>query len=354
MITPTAYQVCSPRLEHRNRPRWLTHRRDGVGGSDAAPVVLGQAGRYTRWQVWHDKTLAPPPAAEEEQPEWIEFGHVMEPVMARLWARRVKIPGRMHKPGMLAHLDRPWLRVNLDRIVDDCGLGRGPCIVECKNRSAYQSKEWGEDADSVPDAPALQVHHGLMVTGFDHGHLLATIGGNQLRPYLIEADPELHKMMLDAESAFWFENCIAGEPPAIDGTERTGEILARLWQVDPGKVAVASPEASESLAVIRALKAEIAALEEEKDRRAHEIQQAMGDAEVLTDAAGRELATWKQNSTFRANDFAAAVPVLAAGYELPAVRYDTKLLGVEHPDLYRQYRARAFKVKTPREERADG
>lgn len=351
LLTPAAYQVCGPRLERTNKPRWLALRREGLGGSDSA-AALGRDQRTTPWQLWHSKVHGEPPGElGDEQAEWIEFGHIMEPVMRRLWRRRYDVPGRVAKPGMLASRERPWLRVNLDGLVDDCGAGDGPCLVECKNRSAYQAREWGDDADSVPDAPALQVHHGLIVTGLGHGHLLAAFG-NRMLHYRIDADDVLHKHMVDAYETFWHGHVLTGVPPELDGTERTGKLLARLWQVDAARIAVATPAQSAALAAIRAEAAVIKERGEGLAREVHEIQQAMGDAEVLLDAEGRELATWKQNSTFRAKEFADEQPAAAAKYALPATRYDTRQLAKDDEALYTRYRARSFKIKKPREERS--
>lgn len=349
LVTPTAYRVAPAGLDTRNRGRWLRLRREGIGGSDAA-AILGLDPRHTAWQLWLDKTWQlPDEELSAEQAEWIEFGHAMEGVIARIWSRRQQIPGRVVKAGMLAHTDRPWQIVNLDRLVTDCGAGEGPCVFEAKNRSAWVAKDWGPiGSDQVPDAAAIQVQHALMVTGLGHGHLVAAIGGNHLRWYRIDADPVLHKTLLDEESWFWHDHVLAGIQPPIDATERTGKILARLWDADPDKVITADRALVLGTVALREAKAKAQQEAEEIARLEHELQQIMGEAEVLLDPdTGQPVATWKQNGTFRGKAFGAEHPELADHYAVPATKYDLAALAQEQPEVYRQYRARTFRLSAP-------
>jgi putative phage-type endonuclease len=345
----TAVRLAPAALEHTDRDAWLELRRGGLGGSDA-PCVMGMDGYRSAWQVWTDKVMGPRDDFTEDQIEAMEFGHEMEALIARRWARRHAIPGRMARCGMLAHPVHRWMRVNLDRRISNCGLGKGPCILECKNRSAFQGKHWSRtgDPEEIPDGPAIQVQHALMVTGYSHGHLAAEIG-HQLRPYVIEADPRLQKTLLEEESWFWHDHVLKQVPPPVDASERTGRILARLWDADEGKILVAGAELTEMHAALVAAQADADAAKEAARQAANEIRQAMGENEVLLDAAGRPLVTWKQNGTFRAKDFARDWPTTAAVYQRPATAIDTDALAAADPDLYRTYRSRVLRV-TPRTE----
>jgi putative phage-type endonuclease len=351
-MTPTAVQICGPRIERHNRPRWLELRRQGIGGSDAA-AIMGMDSYHTRWQLWLDKTgTLPDEELTEEQAEAIEWGHAMEPVIAKMWARRAKVPGRLIRPGMLAHRDRLWQRVNLDRLVTDCGLGRGPCLLECKNRNAYQVAQWGPmDTDQVPDGPAIQTQHALMVTGFTHAHLAAAIGGNHLRHYVIDADPALHELLLAEEEWFWRVCVLGGQAPPIDATERTGRVLARLWQAEPDKVVMADWRTTQMVESLRRVKADAADYATEVRRRIHELQEIMGDAEVLRDPeTGRALVTWIPNGTFRAGDYLTDQPPGFTRYLRYQPGLDTRQMAAAEPETYRRYRARKFIIKAQPEE----
>jgi putative phage-type endonuclease len=347
MVSPTARQLAPAHLEWTNHAEWERLRREGIGGSDI-PVVMGaEAFGRTRWQLWLDKTGAlPAEETTERAAESMRFGHRMEAVAAAEWADR--FPGtRFRRVGMLARADAPWMRVNVDRIMYGCPYG-SPCSWECKNRNAFSSADWDRtgDADNIPDAPVLQVQWANLILGYGHGHIAAVIGGNELRPYLVESDPVLHKLMEQEAGWFWHDCVQAGQPPPVDAAERTGKILARLWDADPDKILTASPDIAALHAALHDAADAARTRAEDADRIKHEIQAWMGDAEILLDPeTGRPLATWKQNGTFREGDFRAAEPDLWAKYSRQVTVTDTARLAEAEPATWRQWRSRSFLLK---------
>lgn len=349
LITPAAYRVAPSSLERTDRDAWLGLRRAGVGGSDIAPVMgLAEFGR-TAWQVYLDKAGALPlddgADANGRAAEMMWFGHEMEAVAAKRF--RILNPGtKMARAGMLARADAPWMRVNLDRIVYGCPLG-SPCLWECKNRNAYASAQWDRDGDTedIPDAPALQTHWGLIVTGYAHGHLSVVIGGNELRNYVIEASPKLHETMTGEARWFW-EDCVqAGVAPPVDATERTGKLLARLWETDPDAVKVATPDIEAKWAELTAAQADVAAAVEAAELLKHELQVWLGPAEYAMNAAGNKLFTWKQNGPFREADFRESADAdTLADYTRMRPGVDTHALEAADPKLYREWRSRTFRM----------
>ena len=348
LITPAAYRVAPSSLERHDREAWLELRRAGVGGSDIAPVMgLAEFGR-TAWQVYLDKAGAiplddGPPDGRAAEMMW--FGHEMEAVAAKRF--RMLNPGtKMARAGMLARADAPWMRVNLDRIVFGCPLG-SPCTWECKNRNAYASGQWDRDGDieDIPDAPALQTHWGLIVTGYGHGHLSVVIGGNELRSYVIEASPKLHQTMTGEARWFW-EDCVqAGVAPPVDATERTGKLLARLWETDPQSVKLATPDIEAKWAELTAAQADVAAAVQAADLLKHELQTWLGPAEYALNAAGNKLFTWKQNGPFREADFRGETDAETwAKYARQVQAVDTHALAKADPKLYREWRSRTFRI----------
>lgn len=352
LVTPWAYRVCPAGLETADRPAWLALRREGLGGSDIA-AVLGldvdpKTGRprRTAWQVYLDKTgaLGDDDELTERQEELIWFGHAMEPVAARRF--RMLNPGvRLARMGMLARADAPWMRVNVDRRVYGCP--DGPCGWEGKNRNAYTARDWdaGGDPDKVPDAPAAQCHWAMIVTGWTHWHLTAVIGGNELRTYRIDANPALHRTMVAEASWFWHDCVLAGVAPPVDASERTGRILARLWDVAEGAVKDAGPDQLAAVARLRAAAAQENRYAQEADALRHELQAWLGEAEIALDpATGKPAFTWKQNSSFRESAFRDEQPDAWATYARTVRVTDTALLNDKDPDLFRAYRARQFRL----------
>ena len=137
-------------------------------------------------------------------------------------------------------------------------------------------------------------------------------------------------------------------PPPVDAAERTGKILARLWDVDEDSIIIADPGAELLVEELRAAEANAAAAAEPAARLKHELMAFMGESEVLLDMRGNKLATWKQNSTFRDGEFQAEQPETARLYvKDPKPVTDTKRLAEDKPDLYRQYRSRQFRLGKP-------
>jgi hypothetical protein len=135
----------------------------------------------------------------------------------------------------------------------------------------------------------------------------------------------------------------------VDASERTGRILARMWEVDPGKVMTATAYQAQMVKSLRKVRGDLAEYAEDVKRREHELQELMGDAEVLADPeTGRPLATWKANGTFRESDFRASRSRVPARWQKTVRRIDTKAMAADDPVEYAKWRARVFRLAKPR------
>ena len=173
-----------------------------------------------------------------------------------------------------------------------------------------------------------------------------------MREYVIRADPVLQAMLLEECRWFWEQHVLAGVAPPVDGTERTGRILAQLWDTDPGKVIPATPEMILDSKALRVAKEAASDAKTEVARIEHALQARLGDAEVATDpVTGKPVVTWKQNGTFRDTEFRETEsPGLVASCSLLTTRTDTKLLAELDPDIYRKHRARVLRLPaTPKD-----
>ena len=360
-VTAYAQQLAPWTLERDDRPRWVQLRRQGLGGSDM-PGVTGMSERKSRWAIWVDKIAGDDEpdtgdAAEGSRlAEMFWFGHQMEAVAARRF--RLLNPGAVTtRCGMIARIGEPWMRVNLDYLVRGCPAG-GRCILEIKNRSAWVASQWDPhgDAEQVPDDAVVQTMWGLIVlgrpaAGYTHGHLLAVIGGNELRPYRIDYDPELAHTLVSEGRWFWRDHVLPAVPPPVDASEHTGRVMARLWDVEPDKIKVADPAIVKLDGELRDAEAEQDAASDRVRLLRHELQAWLGDAEVALHPEGYKLFTWRQNSTFRDGDFRAEQPELAAEYTRTAEVTDIARLKEHAPDVYRAYRARQFRPSAPPRDR---
>lgn len=341
LVTPTGRLIAPP---GQTRAEFLAGRVAGIGGSDIA-AVLGLDRHMSPIKLYLDKRGELP---DLPRPAWLEeyadIGSDLEEFIAQRFAR---MTGTWVEPiGTLQHVDRAWMRVNLDRHVHGCD--DGPCFVECKNRSEYQFEEWRDD---VPDEPALQVHWGLAVSGYGHGHLAALIGGNKFRHVRIDRDAQLLGHLIDAGDRF-MQRVLNGDPPPIDGSDATTELLAHLFDVRPEAVKEMNPHTIAPLLAERArLKAEV----KERDARLSELDNQLiaelGECEIAQ-AKGQVLYTGKANGTFASKRFEEAHPEIAARLRKSVEVLDVDAVKEQHPDEYRAHRARVIRPAKPRKKAA--
>ncbi|WP_234334277.1 YqaJ viral recombinase family protein [Streptomyces sp. NRRL B-1347] len=318
-----------------SREEWEAARREGIGGSDVA-ALLGLAGRYASPRHVYEEKHGRPTFRETEA---AEIGREIEDFIASMFAKRSGLTVAT-PPGTLQSVERPWMRANVDRYVLD-ESGRVVAPLECKNRSEYQADEW---EDEVPDAPAIQCHWYMAVGGWDHAYAAALVGGNKLRWHRIERDEEIIGELVDHCGQWYQRHIVEGFPPPADGLEATTSLLARLWQVQPEKVAdVELARAAELRRARAALKDEEKALADRLRAVENEMRLLTGDNEMAT-AGGRAAWSWKANGSFASRRFREEMPELAAAYTSPLPALDVDRLKAEQPKIYDQFRARVLRV----------
>ena len=117
-----------------DRHGWLSIRRKGIGGSDAAKV-LGLSKWGGPLTVFLDKT-GRLPMEDDEPSEAAYWGTTLEDVVAREFSKRTGLRVQ-RRNAMFHHPDHPWMIANVDRVI--VGSNRG---LECKTVSAFKADEW--------------------------------------------------------------------------------------------------------------------------------------------------------------------------------------------------------------------
>ncbi|WP_028210750.1 YqaJ viral recombinase family protein [Paraburkholderia mimosarum] len=216
-----------------SRGEWLDERKKGIGGSDCA-AALGQSRYKTAFQLYQEKLGLIPGdlMVSPEAVERMEFGKRIEQVIADVYAQRYGVKLRRHNK-LAKHARYPWMVASYDRTIDGQRVG-----FEAKNVSemAYRLGDWGDEfSDSVPQEHLLQTHHYLSVSGYDAWVLAACVGGNSLRIFRIERDPEMIDLIEQGEAEFW-QHVERVEPPALDYHHRSAmPLLKKLYPGSDGR-----------------------------------------------------------------------------------------------------------------------
>jgi len=283
------------------RQQWLAERRKGIGGSDVAPI-LGISPWASPLDVFLDKRGELPDQPENEAMRW---GNILEPVVRQEYANRTGQVVRQ-AGAILQHPKHAFMLANLDGYTD---TGR---VFEAK--TSRSDIGWGEPgSDEIPQTYLLQVQHYMAVTGYPVADVAVLIGGSDFRIYTVEADHELHALLIDAEAQFW-RRVVENDPPEVVSM---ADALTAWGRASVAREVVASAEVEAAAKRLRSITEAIKGMEKDAESEKLTILTAMQDADTLVGVDGKVLATWKAAK--------------------PAVRFDTKALKEGAPDIYEQF-----------------
>jgi putative phage-type endonuclease len=294
------------------RNEWLTLRKRGLGGSDAA-AALGLSRWKSPLELWAEKTGAIPDEEPDETPEIIDWGNILEPIIATQYSKRTcrkteeVQPGERYAPPM-QHPSVPFAFVDLDRRQwpakfsedeqridervrmacerDAALLASNPSegFLEIKNTGVFRRDEW---TDEPPLEVQVQVQHAFWVTGAGWASIAVLIGGNRLLWMDVKPNPSFIEQMARKEEAFWRYVETNTAPPVSHPADR--DVLATLYKPEKGKSLVLPYEAVEIDEQLQSIHRQEKALKEEKSILQGRVQMMLGDATVgmLPNGAGR-------------------------------------------------------------------
>lgn len=282
----------------------LRAHEEGLGSSESG-AALGVSPYQSPLDLYRIKT------GEVERPdlsdrECVEIGTDIEAFIAGKYSERTGNKIR-RRPGTFRHKQHPFMVAHPDRTIDG-----QQTILEVKNASAYTMSSWGPTgSDQVPDHYLVQVHHQMIVMDYPRAVLAALIGGNQLRWYEFERDPEMDKLITDGLCTFWYDHVekrIPPEPSTIDDLNSLR---------DAGTSVVAEPAVAAAAVNLKGIRQQIKELEAEKAEFERILKDHMREHSTLLGADGSTLATWKRSKEGR--------------------RFDEKAFAKAHPDLHQEF-----------------
>ncbi|CAD6557053.1 YqaJ viral recombinase family nuclease [Paraburkholderia metrosideri] len=293
-----------------SRDEWLSVRKNGIGGSDAAAAV-GLSPYMSPLELWMVKTgrdagLVRPDPTDTSEP--VYWGTLLEPIVAAAYTQQTG--NRVRKVNaVLQHPTIPFMLANLDREI--VGVP-GVQILECKTAGEFGARLWRE---GVPEYVQVQVQHQLAVTGKRAADVAVLLCGQKLDVHRIERDDALIARLIPLEAAFW-RYVETDTPPPADGSDSADRALRCLYPGTGGTVDFSDDRRmSSAFADLVAVRADIEQREAQEALLKQTIQQAMAESDRAIFETGSVSFKRSRDST----------------------GVDLKRLLVDHPEFTTQY-----------------
>ena len=117
-------KIAIAKIADLSREQWLTLRKRGIGGSDAA-IACGLSRWKSPLDLYLDKTS---PDTEEQGNEAMYWGTVMEPVLRSEFSKRTGLKVDS-VPFMFSCQEYPFMMANIDGIVHEAEVVNPDAIV---------------------------------------------------------------------------------------------------------------------------------------------------------------------------------------------------------------------------------
>ena len=283
-------------ISTKNMPQeaWLAHRRNAIGGSDAA-AIIGLNDYASPFSVWLDKLGKAQPVEETEA---MRLGHDLEEYVARRFCEATG--KKVRRRNAIIYNDRyPFAHANIDREV----IGES-AILECKTTSKLNLHKFSEG--DYPSNYYVQVMHYMAVTGAQKAYIAVLVLQEGFYWFEVNRDEKEIEALMNAERQFWEYVTRQEEPPVISAD---ADALYQAHPTSDGTSIDLFGRAGQMSRYLQ-IKEQIKALETEADTISTTIKQELGDHESGSD--GGYTATWKSQvqTTFDRKAFMAANPVI--------------------------------------------
>jgi putative phage-type endonuclease len=247
-----------------SRDEWLEHRRQSIGGSDAA-AIIGLNNWSSPYYVWAEKLGKIPP---KEDTESMRLGRDLEDYVAKRFTEKTGKKVRRENNILVNHI-YPFAHANVDRMIvgEDAGL-------ECKTTSALNLKKF--KGGEYPEHYYVQCVHYMAVTGCRRWYLAVLVLGEGFYHFVIERDEGEIKALMDSEREFWgFVQ--SKTPPPTDGSKSTTEAISVLYPEDNGN-SVSLMAYESDIQQYMELTEQIKDLERLRDKAANKVKSFLGES----------------------------------------------------------------------------
>lgn len=255
-----------------------------IGGSDAS-IIAGCSKFKSAYSLWAEKTgkVIPEDISDKEA---VRLGNDLEHYVAE---RFTEATGKkVRNDNFVWHNDDyPFAHANLDRLVVGEKAG-----LECKTTSSFDVLAQCRDGN-YPAAWYCQMQHYMMITGYSKWYLGVLIFGSGFYWFEVERNENDIAALAELERDF-HSKCLAGEPPAADGSEATAETLRTIFAEGKDGLTVDLSPFRTELATLEALEKQSKEIDEQITGIKNSIMAYMGEAD--NGSCDSYSITWKNTS----------------------------------------------------------
>jgi predicted phage-related endonuclease len=238
--------------------------------------------------------------------EAVQMGHIMQPVIGRLFQDKHKIELK-EADYALTHTKHDWMRSHFDFISAD-----GRVLVEAKNYNAGVRNKFDADANRIPDADLAQLIHECACHSIDRIFLAVLFGGSEFVTIEFNITEGMKDDLVQRMAKLW-AYCKTDTLPPAETIEQT----KLVYPTSTDETIVATQNVEVAVAQLKQYKANIKALEDQSETLEVAIRNAMGDKSEIISISGDTLVTWRSAKTSK--------------------RFSSDLFKQAMPDIYEQF-----------------
>lgn len=248
-----------------SREQFLLDRKQGIGGSDVAPV-MGLSPWATALDIYNDKLS--PVMSEEELNEDLKRGIRVEKYILQEYAENT---GKAIETNLPAIVDKeyPFMRGNADAKVVDQNV-----LIEAKSTKAPMST-WNA---GIPEYYRTQVAYYAMLSDAERVDVPVMFSSWKYACYTYWRDYEFEAQIKEAVINFWQNHIVKNIPPAPGSPE---ELQAAYPNIEETKTIKADENIRQKVVELQEVSSSRKELEKQEKKLKSHIQVYMGDAGLL-------------------------------------------------------------------------
>lgn len=314
--------------------QWLTLRKTGIGGSEAAAIAGVSNPKYnSALKVFKNKlsmTINTEPPSEAA-----EMGHIMEPVIRSVFKQKNPQYKVYRSNFMWRSEESSFCQANVDGIIYCPEKGWG--VLEIKNMSEYRLGEFGEQ--EIPIEFQIQMSHYLYCLGLNWGVFAVFIGGNKYREFFIKRNEALIESLIKIERHFWEHHILQGIPPEPDGSEASNQALQEIYSVADAKPKddiLTLPKDTKGLTeAYEFYKGEEEKMKKKKDEAKQQLMAMLGEYQKAQVEGDNKKIHWSFRKAFDAVKLREERPELYKEYTKPA--FDAAAFKKAYPKVHSEF-----------------